>query len=551
MPPCCSAWEPGDRSKCPILHCKGVPFMLFRLALSLLAILALIAAVACGGPSTSPTPRPTYTPYPTFTPAPTATPQPIYTPSPATPTPPSTPDYFELESGEWFRGKAWDAFERGAAQFDAGEFQAAISSYKEAQRHHNKPSAVLENRIAFAYEFLEQFSLAIEHYSNAIGIKDTALYRVNRSWLYLNNSQCALAILDAKAALTMEPETALGVHTDVSANMVLADCYDYVANYMTALQHLEAAIAIAEEHQYDEVVMANMRLWRDELKQAMVPTPTPTPTATPMPTPTPTPTPSPAPAPTATPVPMPTPTAEERILNTINPSPIAMVYADWFWDRSLSFDEIEVTVNIHNDIDYRGRNGLYLIACTAFAIGENGAYFGLQTDVNTGPRGGWRNIGKGAIFSVWDVPDDSGVRGPAGSWVEAGDYEGDFLSVRNRYDWAEGQYTLRVAAEDTDDLGRWFGLYVNDTWIGSLRFADGAKIKPFCATPIEVYGAPVRPSDIPYWQVSMGPPIADGLEAELWRTYYPDYVGHLRNALITVDGDTVTFEIGLNYLAHE
>ena len=206
---------------------------------------------------------------------------------------------------------------------------------------------------------------------------------------------------------------------------------------------------------------------------------------------------------------------------------------------------------MHNDIEYRGDNGLYLIACTAFAIGENSAYFGLQTALNTGPQGGWRDIGKGAIFSVWDVPNDEGVRGPESSWVESGDYEGDFLSVRNRYDWREGRYTLRVSAEETDEGGRWFGLYVNDTWIGSLRFAPGAKIKPYCATPIEVYGAPVSPADIPYWKVSMTAPMADGIPAKLVTTFYPDNVGSLRNALITVEDDVVTFEVGLDYIAHK
>ena len=98
-----------------------------------------------------------------------------------------------------------------------------------------------------------------------------------------------------------------------------------------------------------------------------------------------------------------TPTAGEAILDTVSSSPKAMVYADWGWNPALSFDEISVTVDIHNDIEYRGDNGLYLIACTAFSIGENGAYFGLQTDVSTGPTGGWRGIGKGGIFSVWDV----------------------------------------------------------------------------------------------------------------------------------------------------
>ena len=107
---------------------------------------------------------------------------------------------------------------------------------------------------------------------------------------------------------------------------------------------------------------------------------------------------------------------------------------------------------------------------------------------------------------------------------------------------------MRVSAEESDDVGRWFGYYVNNTWIGSLRFSPGAQIWPVCATPIEVYGEPVKPSDIPYWKVSMEAPVADELSAQLLRTFYPDNVESLRNALISVEDGVVTFEVGLDYI---
>ncbi len=241
---------------------------------------------------------------------------------------------------------------------------------------------------------------------------------------------------------------------------------------------------------------------------------------------------------------------EATLLNTLAPAPRAMLYAMRGWELGLSFEEMAVTVDIHNDIEYRGDNGLYLIACTPFLIGENGAYFGLQTDVNTGPKGGWQSIGKGAIFSVWDAPDETWARGPEGSWIESGDYEGSFLSVRSPYEWTEGQYTLRVSAEETDEHGSWFGLYLNDAWMGSLRFAANARIKPMCDTTIEVYGQPVKPADIPYWRVSVRTPVADGVPAALLHTFYPRNVENLRNTLITVKGDAVTFEVGLDHIAH-
>ena len=248
-----------------------------------------------------------------------------------------------------------------------------------------------------------------------------------------------------------------------------------------------------------------------------------------------------------------TPTAEEIILNTPVEMPRAMMFAMWGWDEPT--DEIVVTVDFQNDIEYRGDHGLYFIACTPFAIGNTGAYFGLQTDVNTGPTGGWRNIGKGAIFSVWDVPNDKGVRGPEDSWIEQGDYEGDFLSVRRAYDWGDGQHTLRISAEETDEEGRWFGLYVNDLWMGSLRIPlanGGARIQPYCGSTVEVYGGPpVKPSAIPYWNIVVAPPQADGQTADLTETFYPENVESLRNTLITREDVGVRFEVGLDYIAHE
>ena len=231
-------------------------------------LLLVVVAVACSGPSTPSTPRPTYTPYPTFTPAPTAIPRPTCTPYPTftlVPTPPSTIEYFKSGIGEYFLGRTLVAFERGIEQFEAGEFQAGVASFKEAQRYHDKPSAVLENRIGLAYQYWGIYDLAIDHYSNAIAIRDNALDRVNRSLVYLEQSQCDMAIADAKAALTMEPETTSGFHTDVEANVVLANCYQYYGDYMAALQHLDASIAIGEEHHYEEATLMNAQAWRDEL----------------------------------------------------------------------------------------------------------------------------------------------------------------------------------------------------------------------------------------------------------------------------------------------
>ena len=291
-------------------------------------------------------------------------------------------------------------------------------------------------------------------------------------------------------------------------------------------------------------------------------TPMPIPTVTPVPTQTPTPTNTPVPIPTATPTPTQTPTAEEIILSTVGP-PRSMLDAKWVWPGPRLINDLVVSVNIHNDIDFRDRNGLYLIGCSGVYINKQGLYFGLQTEVS---RPGECGQGHGAIFSRWYTSPTAwperqkDVRIPAAGWVEAGDYEGDFISVRGRYRWADGAYRMEIRGADVDGGGRWFEFWVvteagSETWVGSLRFPvddmGEAKMEAYCATAVEVYGWPLAPSAIPYWRVSVHPPIGDGETATLWDASYPPDVGGLRNALISVEGDVVTFEVGLGYLAHD
>ena len=286
------------------------------------------------------------------------------------------------------------------------------------------------------------------------------------------------------------------------------------------------------------------------------------PTATPSPAQDPTPTPTPTPVPTPTPSPTPTPTAEERLLNTPGLSPRAMLYAIWSVGGPPS-DRLDVTVTLHNDIDMKGRgSGLYLIACTPASISNTRFYFGLQTDVHHPTLG---SRGKGMIFSRWYEQNEpaevrlADTRIPQNGWTESGDYEGNFVSVRYAYDWSDGRYSLQIRGAETEGDGRWFEYWVVEedgigTWVGSLRFplVNGvAKIAYYCGTTIEVYGRPSKPSDIPYWRVTVDQPTWDGASGTLTKTCYPDNVVNFKNALVIQrDDGSVEFEVGLHRLAH-
>ena len=234
--------------------------MFVRLA-PVAALILLMAVAACGG-EIEPTPRPTYTPYP---------PSALFPDEAAEPIPhPLVEAYGFVEVStprDVFAGQAFIAYEEGSALFDAGDYRAALDSFKEALELYGKPSTVLESWIAHSYAALGEYPAAITHYTNAVEIDGDALDLTNRALTYTEIKQCGPAVQDAKAALTMEPETAPGIHSDVVANGVLAKCYAEGGNLLGTLQHIEAAIAIAEEHQsYTEAEVALLKEWRDALR---------------------------------------------------------------------------------------------------------------------------------------------------------------------------------------------------------------------------------------------------------------------------------------------
>ena len=156
----------------------------------------------------------------------------------------------EIESEERFYGKAAETGRQAEEAFERGNYQKAIKKFMETQRHHGKPSAVMEERIALSYMRLGKNEAAIPHLSKAIEIEDSALRRNIRGSIYMTSGQCDKASENARAALAMEPIKEDGSHTDVEANMILGICNHRQGQYMLALQHAESAIEIAIREGY-------------------------------------------------------------------------------------------------------------------------------------------------------------------------------------------------------------------------------------------------------------------------------------------------------------
>ena len=206
----------------------------------LIAAGLLALATACSLTLTgTPTPKPTHTPVPLI-PAGTTS---------ALPTPTISPERFmRAGKSQRFRGETAAALGRGEEAFAQAQYQAALEGFLETQHLHGEPSAVLQSWIGHSYKALGQHNQAIQHYTNAIELEDRAVNRTNRGILYKETGQCSLAIEDAKAALTMEPATGEGSHTDIEANIILVGCYIQQGNNLSALQHADAAYALATKH---------------------------------------------------------------------------------------------------------------------------------------------------------------------------------------------------------------------------------------------------------------------------------------------------------------
>ena len=272
----------------------------------------------------------------------------------------------------------------------------------------------------------------------------------------------------------------------------------------------------------------------------LTPTLTQTATAVPTSTPTDTPTPIPTAIPTLTPTPTETATATQtpipdrpELYSLVQP-PIHMATAYWYWYplEEVTHTSVEIPFTLHNDpTNFSDVHGLYLIL-TISEISDTLFYFGIQTGVS-GKRN--ENTGKGVIFSRWDERDLSNARVPSDCFATSSGGEGDFIGLRCPYEWTTGAYSARIAFESEDAVGEWYGLWITDeasgseTWIGSLRFPKSLSrsrgLHSGLGYSLEIYGNPrIRPIDIPYWHVTLSPPIGSEASTPGWVAVY--YDGH-------------------------
>lgn len=197
---------------------------------------------------------------------------------------------------------------------------------------------------------------------------------------------------------------------------------------------------------------------------------------------------------------------------------------DWPGVADYKMTQIDMDLTIVNDLE----TDVCLYYATQLSCGtptsQTCFYFGIQTNL--------QGRGKGLLFSRWGTMDLANVKSPGtpDSWVEAGDYEGQFVGVRRLYNWTNHHYVLRLSSstEEDDEIGRWYHFTFIDTetgeetYVGGLRFFKDANGKyPSILTQgygcwIEQPVAVSAPEDVPKWTIGIGRPSANN--HELWAT---------------------------------
>lgn len=225
--------------------------------------------------------------------------------------------------------------------------------------------------------------------------------------------------------------------------------------------------------------------------------------------------------------------------------PSSTTYVHWQLAGS-GISDLEVDLEIAND---PGPTEGFYLGLVEGKIDATFFYFGLQTRMASATG---MPLGKGALFSIFDVSDVQRARiGPGGFTAVGTDTGSPFTSVRLPFEWSPGSYVLRLTRDDSLGEGDWFDLRLlenasgNDVYVGGIWFprttpGQPAAVQPHQDSFQEVYSGNGDYAGIPAWQAAImlrsnGVP-ASGATSE-YPTDYPDQPIY-PNADISFDAGT-------------
>ena len=228
-----------------------------------------------------------------------------------------------------------------------------------------------------------------------------------------------------------------------------------------------------------------------------------------------------------------------------------MANAQWGWKTNTgTSDSITMAFTVREDPGHFSEDHALVMAFGWSSIGSTRFGFGIRTDLDKPGTDG--SQGKGIVFNRWDTHDKTLANSTEDGWVVTGMILGDFISIRKPYDWGVGDYTVRIAHDETadDPDGRWYGMWITDsedeeTYMGSLKFpmvgGEPPKINPrgdlYQSMLALLGGSVIKPQEIPVFEIALSPP-DEGSSIDPPKrvtTIYSQFHGVMTNSNITHD----------------
>jgi len=210
----------------------------------------------------------------------------------------------------------------------------------------------------------------------------------------------------------------------------------------------------------------------------------------------------------------------------VRDNPWGFYSIQWTFESDIkNVQRIDVPITINEDVpdDYQ----LFVQVAQGTTTDDKDFYGGIQTNI--------MDKGNGAVFSRWaknggkknkeilDIADVSDYE-----FYEIDDYEGSFCSVRRRFPFEKGNYTMSFVKN-----GTWISYEVNGVLIGKINFKEKQwNLKTELAAFLEIYGggnnksSNIESNEIPYINITFGRPVVsmvNNIKLKPGQAYVIDY----------------------------
>jgi hypothetical protein len=191
----------------------------------------------------------------------------------------------------------------------------------------------------------------------------------------------------------------------------------------------------------------------------------------------------------------------------VRDNPWGFYSIQWTFESVINnVQRIDVPITINEDVpdDYQ----LFVQVAQGTTTEDRDFYAGIQTNI--------MDKGNGAVFSRWaknDAKKNKEVLSAADvsdyEFYEIDDYEGSFCSVRRRFPFEKGSYTMSFVKN-----GTWISYEVNGTLIGKINFKEEQwNLTGALTAFLEIYGggnnknSNIESDEIPYINITFGRPV--------------------------------------------